>query len=98
MTKYKIKKEYDHHNKKEVLNKEQLVDSFLHMNHRWFEDLANGFFGYKKIFKNYCINRLNAGIFGENYNDKNLIWVEHYFEEFLGIHEIIEEEICITQM
>ena len=85
--KYRLKQEHI-----PVLNPEQVVDEFLDMNKRWFEDPSNGFFGYRQRFYQYCLSRICSGIWPDDYNDNNLIHIEHYFDEYLGLYNVVEGE------
>ena len=84
---YQLKQEHN-----PLLTNEQLVESFLEMNHRWFSSPDNGFFGYKQTFYHYCLVRLETGEYGEDYGDKNLIWVERYFDEYIGLYNEVGDK------
>jgi len=90
--KFQIKPEFI---KRPILTSEQLIENFLELNHRWFSDNTNGFFGYQERFKQYCAYRLAEGKYGPDYGDVNLVWVERYFDEYLSMHEVVPEKVAI---
>ena len=75
-----------------VFDDEGLVNDWLNMHREhWFNNPQNGFYGYENHARGIAEYWLVNGEHGQDYNDPAIIRLMRYWNEYLELFELIED-------
>jgi hypothetical protein len=65
----------------------EVVETFLELNHYWFETPTNSYYGTWDECRQYLNQRMTTGEYPDDHNKHYLIMLDRKFDEFLYIEQ-----------